>query len=271
MTGSVASRVVELLELNEGVHTLDITGGAPELNPNFRWLVRRARQLGRQVIDRCNLTVFGEPGMADLPEFLAANQVRVVASLPCYQADNVEKQRGRGVFERSISALRQLNTLGYGLSGSPLGLDLVYNPLGASLPPAQTELEAQYKRELGRRFGISFHRLLTLTNMPIRRFAQQLQRTGQYGAYLRLLAAHFNPSTVSELMCRQLLSVSWDGRLFDCDFNQMLELPLGHGPRTVWDVDRLEKLSTAPIAVRAHCFGCTAGAGSSCGGALESA
>jgi radical SAM/Cys-rich protein len=268
----VAERIVALLERHPGVRTLDLTGGAPEMNPNFRGLVRAARRLGREVIDRCNLTVFFEPGYEDLPEFLASEGVRIVASLPCYTADNVDEQRGRGVFDGSIRALRQLNDLGYGQPGSPLALDLVYNPLGPSLPPPQAALEQQYRDELDRRFGIRFHRLFTITNMPIRRFAGMLARLGKADAYMSVLVNHFNPATVPDLMCRSLLSVGWDGRLSDCDFNQMLDLPLGAaaatGTRTIDDLDSLDDLVGQPIATAPHCFGCTAGAGSSCGGAL---
>ncbi len=273
MPRDVAERVVDLLAANPGVETLDLTGGAPELNPSFRWLVAEARRLGREVIDRCNLTVLFEPGMSDLAEFFAAHEVHVVASLPCYQAENVEKQRGRGAFDKSIDALKKLNALGYGRAGSRLRLDLVYNPVGASLPPSQSRLEARYKEELGRLFGIEFHQLLTITNMPIKRFAHLLERTGQYEAYMSLLVNHFNPATVPELMCRSLLSVGWDGRLYDCDFNQMLEIDLGAArathARTVWDVTSLDELAGCRIATGSHCFGCTAGAGSSCGGALR--
>src|SRR5581483_4670473 len=198
-----------------------------------------------------------------------ANGVEVVASLPCWGAANVEKQRGRGVFEKSIAALRDLNALGYAQPGSGLVLDLVYNPVGAFLPPPQATLEARYREELRARFGIEFRRLLTITNMPIRRFADALRRAGELGAYLGLLVNHFNPATVPGLMCRSLVSIGWDGRLYDCDFNQMLELPLGGGPRTVWEVDDVGALAERPIATAAHCFGCTAGAGSSCGGALD--
>jgi radical SAM/Cys-rich protein len=269
MPRHVAERVIELLERNPGVTRVDLTGGAPELNPHFRWLVAEARRLGRAVIDRCNLTVLFEPGMDDLAEFLAANAVRVVASLPCYTAENVEKQRGHGVFRKSIEGLELLNALGYGRA-SGLPLDLVYNPIGPFLPPAQEKLEAKYKEELSRLFDIEFNALLTITNMPIRRFAHALERSGQHEAYMGLLVNHFNPSTVGELMCRSLISVGWDGRLFDCDFNQMLELPLGAGERTVWDIDRLDAVAGARITVASHCLGCTAGAGSSCSGALQS-
>jgi len=220
------------------------------------------------VIDRCNLTVLLEPGMEDLPGFLATHEVEIVASLPCYGPENVDAQRGTGVYARSITALRRLNALGYGMPGSRLRLRLVYNPVGASIPPPQAGLEALYRSELRERAGVEFHELLTLTNMPIKRFAEQLARSGQEAAYQALLVHHFNPATVAGLMCRTLVSVGWDGSLYDCDFNQMLELPLGAGPRTIWDVEAIESLGGAPVATAAHCFGCTAGAGSSCGGAI---
>jgi radical SAM/Cys-rich protein len=273
MPREVAERVVELVAANPGVEVVDLTGGAPELNPSFRWLVAEARRLGREVIDRCNLTVLLEPGLGDLARFLADNEVHVVASLPCYQAENVEKQRGRGAFGKSIDALRSLNALGYGRAGTGLKLDLVYNPLGAFLPPAQAKLEAKYRDELSRLFGIEFDRLLTITNMPIKRFAHFLERTEQHEAYMGLLVNHFNPGTVRELMCRSLLSVSWDGRLFDCDFNQMLDIELGAGratgARSIWDITSLDELRGCAVATARHCFGCTAGSGSSCTGALR--
>jgi radical SAM/Cys-rich protein len=268
MDRPTADRVLALLERNPGVATLDLTGGAPELNAEFRHLVRGARRLGRSLIDRCNLTVFDQPGQEDTPEFLADCAVQVVASLPCYTRENVERQRGRGVFGRSVEALRRLNRLGYGRPGSGLGLDLVYNPLGPSLPPPQAELEKRYRSELRGLFGIEFRRLFTITNMPIKRFAHTLAREGRSDAYLSLLVNHFNPATVPDLMCRHLLSVGYDGRIFDCDFNQMLEIPLGKRPATLWDLGDLGELSGAPIATAEHCYGCTAGAGSSCGGAL---
>lgn len=268
MSRRTAERVLALLAASPGVTLLDLTGGAPELNDCFRLLVEGARGLGRRVIDRCNLTVLFEPGQEDTPEFLAAHEVEVVASLPCYGAENVDAQRGRRVFERSIEALRRLNALGYGAEGSPLVLDLVYNPLGPTLPPPQKELEARYREELLARFGIRFRRLLTLTNMPIRRFAHALEREGRLEAYQALLVAHFNADTLPAVMCRSLVSVDWQGRLFDCDFNQMLELPLGGGVSTIWGLDHLGALDGTPIATARHCFGCTAGAGSSCGGAL---
>jgi len=268
LDGVGAARVLGLLAANPQVEVLDLTGGAPELSEHFRSLVEGARALGRRVIDRCNLTVLFEPGQEDTARFLAAQGVELVASLPCYSRENVDLQRGRGVFDGSIEGLRLLNRLGYGTPGSPLRLDLVYNPQGPALPPSQAELEARYRAELRELFDIEFHRLLTLANMPIRRFARQLERTGQYTAYLSLLANHFNPATVPELMCRQLLSVDHAGRLYDCDFNQALDLPLLGPVATIWDVDDLRILEGRAIATAEHCLGCTAGAGSSCGGAL---
>ena len=266
MTRAVAERVITLLAASPGVTTIDLTGGAPELNPNFRWLVTEARRLGRHVIDRCNLTVMFEPGMADLAEFLAAHEVEVVASLPCYSAKNVDEQRGHGVFAKSIAGLQQLNALGYGRSGGARRLNLVYNPNGTFLPPAQVELEVTYKAQLERDFGIAFDHLFTITNVPIARYADYLDERGQYDAYMSLLVAHLNPATVSGLMCRSLVSVGWDGAVYDCDFNQMLELPLA-AARTIFELDSLS-LEGQPIATRAHCFACTAGSGSSCGGSL---
>ena len=266
-------RLLELLERNPAIQTLDITGGAPEMHPDFRDLVRGARALGRQVIDRCNLTILFEPGQEDTAEFLASEGVDLVASLPCYSLENVEKQRGRGVFDGSIEALRKLNQLGYGRpsekESSKLNLDLVYNPVGAFLPPAQAQLEADYRVELERAFGIVFDRLLTITNMPIKRFAHELHRDGQYEAYMGLLVNHFNAANVPDLMCRHLISVAHDGTIYDCDFNQALEI-LPPGPRrTIFDVEDLSEVEGQGISTAAHCFGCTSGAGSSCGGALS--
>lgn len=255
-----------------GARTVDITGGAPELNPSFRLLVEQARRDGRQVLDRCNLTVLLESGQEDLPTFLATRGVEVIASLPCYVAENVEKQRGRGVYDTSIEALRRLNALGYGQADSGLVLNLVYNPVGAHLPPPQVHLEADYKRELGTKFGIRFNRLYTLTNMPIARFAHTLQREGQFEAYLELLATAFNPATLDSLMCRRLVSISWDGFFYDCDFNQMLDLRLGTSkPLRLGEQSSralVRRLARREICTGSHCYGCTAGTGSSCGGAL---
>ena len=251
-----------------GIPTLDITGGAPELNPGFRWLVTEARRLGAHVIDRCNLTILLAPGFADLPEFLASHQVEIIASLPCYLAENVDRQRGAGVYERSILALRALNRVGYGQPGSGLKLSLVYNPLGPSLPPEQAALEAAYRAELAGRHGITFTRLFTLANMPISRFLEDLIHAGRLEEYLDRLLAAFNPHTVDGLMCRTTLSVGWDGTLHDCDFNQMLAIGLeADQPQTIFDFDA-GRLAQRPIATFLHCFGCTAGSGSSCQGAL---
>jgi len=268
MDARTAGRVLELLARESSLTTLDLTGGAPELCAQFRPLVEGARKLGREVIDRCNLTVLLLPDQSGTAEFLAAHRVRIVASLPCYTRENVDQQRGRGVFAGSLEALGRLNALGYGLPGSPLGLDLVYNPLGASLPPDQSALEIRYRAELRELFGIEFHRLFTITNVPIKRFAHALAREGREAEYLSLLVSHFNPRTVEGLMCRHLVSVAWDGALYDCDFNQMLELPLGGRRRSVWDVEALSPLAGEPVATGPHCHACTAGAGSSCGGAL---
>jgi radical SAM/Cys-rich protein len=258
-------RVLALLASNPAIELLDVTGGAPELHPQFRHLVREARALGRRVIDRCNLTVLLEPGQEDTAEFLAQQAVEIVASLPCYEPANVDRQRGRGVYARSVAALRRLNALGY---GDALRLDLVYNPQGASLPPAQAALEADYRRLLAEREGVRFHHLLALANIPVGRLAHGLARDGALDDYLTLLAERFNPATVPGLMCRHLVSIAWDGRIFDCDFHQMAELPPPGPVRTIWDADDLGVLTGARIATAPHCLGCTAGAGSSCGGAL---
>jgi len=247
---------------------LDVTGGAPELHPGFRDLVRAARALAVKVIDRCNLTILSEPGQEDLAEFLARQTVEVVASLPCYSAANVDRQRGAGVFDKSVAALRALNALGYGREGSALVLNLVYNPLGATLPPAQGVLEAAYRRELGEHFGIVFNRLYTLANMPIQRFGSLLVSKGQFNDYMRLLKENHAAGNLDNVMCRSLVSVDWQGFLYDCDFNQQLGLALpGKGRPHLRDLLRGD-LDGHPIRVADHCYGCTAGQGSSCGGAL---
>ncbi|HXH03594.1 MAG TPA: arsenosugar biosynthesis radical SAM (seleno)protein ArsS [Candidatus Competibacteraceae bacterium] len=253
-----------------GAATLDITGGAPELNPHFRYLVRAARTLDAKVMDRCNLTILEEPGHEDLAEFLAAQRVEVVASLPCYSEDNVDAQRGKGVFQASIRALRRLNALGYGVAGSGLTLNLVYNPLGAFLPPPQAVLEADYRRHLGEEFGIVFNRLFTLANMPIQRFGNTLLKEGRFQAYMQLLKDAYRPENLENVMCRNLLSVDWRGYAYDCDFNQMLGIPLVHASRPRVHIRELigVDLDGNPIMVADHCYGCTAGQGSSCGGAL---
>ncbi len=268
MEWATVERILTLLGASPGIHTVDITGGAPELNPHFRPFVRAVRALGRAVIDRCNLTVLFEPGQETTAEFLAGERVHLIASLPCYTPGNVDRQRGGGVFELSIRALGRLNALGYGLEATGLELDLVYNPLGPSLPGAQASLEADYKRELGRDFGISFNRLYTITNMPIRRFLHDLERSGRLESYMELLAGSFNPRAAEGVMCRTLLSIGWDGQLYDCDFNQMLERDQGGRRRSIWEIDSLEAVTRDPIATGDHCYGCTAGAGSSCSGAV---
>lgn len=265
MAPATVERVLELLARSPSVTRVDITGGAPELNPCFRRLVSGARDLGRQVMDRCNLTVLLEEGQEDTPSFLASHGVQVTASLPCYSRENVDRQRGSGVFERSLEGLRRLNAVGYGRS---LELNLVYNPGGPFLPPPQERLEADFRQRLREDFGIEFTRLFTLANMPIRRFLFDLQRSGRLAEYVDLLVRSFNPAAAEGVMCRDLVSVGWDGRLWDCDFNQMVELPLGAGFRTIWDLESLSALSSGPIAFADHCYGCTAGAGSSCTGSL---
>lgn len=253
-----------------GIGTLDLTGGAPELNDGFRALVRAARVLGVHVIDRCNLTILFEPGQEDLAQFLADQQVEVVASMPCYSAANVDKQRGDGVFDKSIAALQQLNALGYGLTGSGLRLNLVYNPQGASLPPNQQQLQADYKRELLTHFGIVFNELFALTNMPIQRFGSTLVSKGTFDSYMDLLKSSYQAGNLAGVMCRSTVSVDWQGWLSDCDFNQQLGLPLGTSGVRRHLRDLLKtSLGEQPIRVAGHCFGCTAGQGSSCGGALE--
>ena len=260
--------VLTVLRRHPEITTVDVTGGAPEMNPHFEYLVSESRALGRTVLDRCNLTVFSVKGKSHLPRFLADHQVEIIASLPCYLEENVDQQRGKGVFTRSLAALRQLNTLGYGSEDTGLVLNLVYNPLGPNLPPDQRELEEAYKDQLFSRFGIRFNQLYTITNMPINRFLNDLYAQGNYEAYMSLLIESFNPHSVENLMCRSLLSVEWDGRLYDCDFNQMLDLPVGRDlPQTIAEFD-FEALARRSIIIGQHCYGCTAGAGSSCGGAI---
>jgi radical SAM/Cys-rich protein len=250
------------------IETVDITGGAPELNPSFRHLVRESRNLGRHVIVRHNLTVMFEAGQEDLPQFFREHEVEVVSSLPYFLEQQTDAQRGRGVFEKSIEALHRLNAAGYGIENRGLVLNLIYNPVGAFLPPAQESIEADFKRELMGRHGISFNHLFTITNMPIKRFLDYLRRSGNEERYRRKLIDAFNPATVAGLMCRNLVSVDWTGRLYDCDFNQMLEIGIAAElPQTIASFDP-EKLARRRIMTGPHCFGCTAGAGSSCGGAV---
>ena len=271
MSREVTDEVLEYLRQTR-VPTLDITGGAPELNANFRYLVTQARALGVHVMDRCNLTITEQPGQEDLVEFLAAHQVEVVASLPCYLEDNVNRQRGEGVFQGSLRALRKLNAAGYAQPGSGLTLNLVYNPQGPSLPPDQTKLEQDYRRILGEQHGVVFNRLHTLANMPIQRFGSMLVSKGQFVGYMRLLKDNYRAENLQHVMCRSLLSVDWQGYVYDCDFNQMLGLPLklDHQPRIKLKALMQVALSGNPIQIADHCFGCTAGQGSSCGGALDS-
>ena len=252
------------------VQTLDVTGGAPELNPYFRMLVTRARALGRRVMDRCNLTVLELPGHEELASFLAEHMVEIVASLPCYLEDNVDRQRGHGVFSASIRCLQKLNALGYGASGSALLLNLVYNPQGPVLPPAQAQLEEDYRSHLRQQYGVVFNRLYVLTNMPIQRFGSMLVSKGQFDAYLTLLKDAYQQENLAGVMCRSLLSVDWRGYVYDCDFNQMLGLPLmwNGGGRTHLRELIGRDLTGNRISVKDHCYGCTAGQGSSCGGAL---
>jgi len=252
------------------IPTVDITGGAPELNPNFRWLVEQVRGLNRHVMDRCNLSVLLLPSQADLADFLAAHRVEIVASLPYYKGPQTDAQRGEGVFDKSIEGLRRLNQLGYGKPGSALMLNLIHNPVGAFLPPKQEAIEAQFRKALRAKHGIEFNHLYTITNMPISRFLEWLQRTGNLEEYLQRLVSAFNPTAASGVMCRYTLSVGWDGTLYDCDFNQMLDLPVGPGaPRHIRDFN-LADLQRRAIVTGNHCYGCTAGAGSSCGGAVTS-
>lgn len=268
MSEETAKAIVRLMD-DLKPKTLDLTGGAPEMNPYFRYLVAEAHKRGLQVIDRCNLTILFEKGMEELGEFLSDHQVEVIASLPCYSKDNVDKQRGNGTFGKSIQALQRLNTLGYGKPDSGLMLNLVYNPVGAHLPPAQTKLENDYKERLKDDFGIVFNKLYTITNMPITRYAKYLKAFDQLGSYTELLINNFNPHTLNGLMCRNTLNISWDGRLFDCDFNQMLGMGMRNGkPFTVFTVTK-EDLNNWQVLTADHCFACTAGAGSSCQGALK--
>jgi len=253
---------------NTDIPTIDITGGAPELNAQFRWLVEQARALDRHVMDRCNLSVLLLPSQADLAEFLAHHHVEIIASLPSFQASQTDAQRGEGMFEKSLEALHLLNRFGYGRPNSSLLLNLVHNPVGAFLPPKQESLEAQFKKELRARYGIEFNRLYTITNMPISRFLDFLIESGNYDQYMTRLANAFNSDAAAGVMCHHTLSVGWDGRLYDCDFNQMLELPVDHGaPSHIRDFDATQ-LHRRQIVTRNHCYGCTAGSGSSCGGTI---
>ena len=265
MTREMIDACLNVIRENQ-IGTLDLTGGAPEMNPHFRYFVTEARKLGTHVIDRCNLTILLAPGYEDLAQFLADHEVEIVASLPCYLEENTDKQRGNGAYRQSVEALQRLNALGYGTSKT---LTLVYNPVGASLPPDQSSLEEQYREHLKREYDVDFTRLFTITNMPISRFLEDLIQQGRVESYMKKLLEAFNPSAAQGVMCRQLISVGWDGRLYDCDFNQMLSLPVVENqPRSIQDFN-LTKLAQRPIHTGRHCFGCTAAAGSGCLGAIE--
>jgi radical SAM/Cys-rich protein len=271
MSSETIDAVLAVLRRAPAIAKVDITGGAPELHPEFRRLVQAVRALNRQVMDRCNLTILSEPGQEDLADFLAAQQAEVVASLPCYLEGNVDRQRGKGVFQHSIDGLRQLNAVGYGDPSTQLQLNLVYNPQGPSLPPPQQTLEQDYKRHLLDEYGIRFNRLFTLANMPIQRFGSTLISKGQFIPYMQLLKSAYQAGNLDAVMCRQLVSVDWRGYLYDCDFNQMLGLPLRLDGKPLVHVKDLDpaQLQDNAIVVKDHCYGCTAGQGSSCGGALS--
>ena len=269
MTRETVDQVLDYVRVS-GVYTLDITGGAPELNPHFRFLVQQARSLGVKVIDRCNLTILGESGQEDLAAFLAQQGVEITASMPCYLEENVDEQRGKGVFSASITGLQQLNKLGYGKSGSGLILNLVYNPIGPYLPPPQQSLEQDYKKRFGEQYGIEFNNLFTLTNMPIKRFGSTLISKNQFDEYMTILRDAYQAANLDNVMCRSLISVDWKGYVYDCDFNQMLNLPavINARPKShITDLMQVD-LTGKSIVVLDHCYGCTAGQGSSCGGAL---
>jgi radical SAM/Cys-rich protein len=272
MDKSTVDLIVDFIE-KENIRILDLTGGAPEMNPNFKYLVAKARKLDVTVIDRCNLVILEEPGYEDLAQFLAENRVEITASLPCYLEDNVDRQRGKGTFSASLAALKKLNGLGYGLAGSGLLLNLVFNPQGASLPPGQQALEQAYKKHLLEHYGIVFNKLFAMANLPIQRFGSMLISKGLFNGYIRLLKDNHRPENLNGVMCRNTLSIDWQGYVYDCDFNQMLRLPLGAASGEKIHLSRLGSRSWqgSPISVGLHCYGCTAGQGSSCGGALGSA
>ncbi len=267
MDKATLQRCLEIIASVPSIHTVDITGGAPEMNPHFRWFVQECRALGKKVIDRCNLTIIqANKKYHDLPEWFRDNQVSVVSSLPYFSKSRTDGQRGDGVFEDSIKSLQQLNAVGYGKPGTGLTLDLVYNPSGAFLPASQESLQAEFKRQLKRKYDIEFNNLFAITNLPVSRFLDYLLETGNYEEYMEKLVTAFNPMTVEGLMCRNTLSISWDGYMYDCDFNQMLDLKVAsRGGKHINDFN-LEELKERPIVLNQHCYGCTAGAGSSCGG-----
>lgn len=267
MTKDTVDRILELLVEDENIKTVDITGGAPELNTNFKYLVDKLYELDKTILNRCNLTVLFEKGQEDTPEFLAKRKVQIMASLPCYLEENVDYQRGNNVFKKSISAIKKLNSLGYGKSDTGLILNLVFNPKGGTLPPPQDSLEEDYKKYLKENFDIEFNNLLTITNMPINRFGEVLKKEGKYEEYNKVLIENFNPDTAKNVMCKSLLSISWDGKIYDCDFNQALELPLKNEELSIFNIDKLSDVES-DISFANHCYACTAGSGSSCTGAL---
>ncbi len=267
MTKKTVDRILQLIKREPQIHTIDITGGATELNENFRYLVSEISALGKQVIDRCNLTVLMEKGQEDTIEFFAKHKVQIFASLPCYTKENVDKQRGDSVFKKSIEVLKKLNKAGYGMEGGELILNLVYNPDGAVLPGVQKKLEADYKAHLKDEFGIFFHNLLVITNMPIKRFSHWLSQQNLLHEYIQLLEDSFNPNALRNIMCMNQISIAWDGKIYDCDFNQALDIPVAGEISDIWKLDNLRDI-TKNISVDDHCYGCTACNGSSCGGAL---
>ena len=268
MDQKTAHRVIELILDSPNLRCVDITGGAPELNPHFREIIQKVKQPKREIIDRCNLTVLFEKGQEDTADFLAEHNVTIVASLPCYELENVEKQRGVGVFSQSVQALQQLNKLGYGKNKDHLQLNLVYNPVGPYLPPEQQKLEKDYKKKLKDAFNIEFNKLFCITNMPIKRFLVDLKREKKYQEYMNTLRQSFNPNAVDMVMCRSLVSLDWKGDLFDCDFNQALNLRLAGEKLSIWNIKKLSDLTNKKIIYNNHCFACTAGSGSSCTGAV---
>jgi len=267
---AVVDLVLEFID-NNAIHSLDLTGGAPEMNPHFKYLVQKARAMNVRIIDRCNLVILEEPGFEDMANFLAANQVEITASLPCYLEDNVDRQRGKGTFSASLAALKKLNRLGYGQVNQILQLNLVFNPQGLNLPPAQQALEQSYKKYLQENYGIVFNKLFTITNLPIQRFGSMLISKGLFHDYMQLLKENHRPENLAGVMCRNTISVDWRGYVYDCDFNQMLQLPLGKNASPTTHLSDLinRPLAGSAINVRQHCYGCTAGQGSSCGGALN--
>ncbi|MFT5318012.1 MAG: radical SAM/Cys-rich protein [Chlamydiales bacterium] len=267
MSRETIDRLLLLLAQEPDIHTVDITGGAPELNPHFRYFSQSIRGMGKEVIDRCNLTVLFEVGQGDTAQFLAEQRIQIVASLPCYSKLNVDAQRGKGAFDKSLQGLILLNEHGYGKEGTGLSLNLVYNPGGEHLPPPQEQLESDYKVRLREDFGIEFNRLFTITNMPIKRYVRYLKRKGFLEEYMKILIDNFNGKAAQNVMCTELVSISWDGKIYDCDFNQMLEIPVNGKNLSIWEIEKLSDID-GKIAFGNHCYGCTAGTGSSCGGSL---